>query len=377
MAESPRTPFQVVGWVDRLGGTVERHREFFTWLGNLETTRLESRIGATPIERPIYVSGLARAGTTILLELLARHPAVATHQYRDYPLVHLPYWWNRLLTRIEKPVKPVERAHGDRIMVTPASPEAMEEVIWMTFFPEAHDPAHSNVLDRASDNADFADFYRAHIAKLLLARGRTRYLAKGNYNISRLAFIQKILPDARFVVPVRGPEAHIVSLMRQHRRFCEGAEGDPRVRDHLRRTGHFEFGPDRRPINLGNPEAAREVSELWACGEEVRGWARYWRQIYDHVAERLAEDEALAAATLVLRYEALCSAPAEELARLFAHVGLDDAAALIAEQAAVLRPPDYYSSPLDDKDRAIIREETEATAARYGYEALRAQASSG
>ena len=48
---------------------------------------------------------------------------------------------------------PAERAHKDRILVTPDSPEAMEEVLWMRFFPAVHDEAASQVLDAATSNA--------------------------------------------------------------------------------------------------------------------------------------------------------------------------------------------------------------------------------
>lgn len=34
---------------------------------------------------PVYVTGLARAGTTITLEALAAHPHLASHRYGDYP----------------------------------------------------------------------------------------------------------------------------------------------------------------------------------------------------------------------------------------------------------------------------------------------------
>lgn len=40
----------------------------------------------------MYIAGLARSGTTILLEKLATHPDVVTHRYRDDPPIFSPYW---------------------------------------------------------------------------------------------------------------------------------------------------------------------------------------------------------------------------------------------------------------------------------------------
>ncbi|MFO7905247.1 MAG: hypothetical protein R6U98_21465 [Pirellulaceae bacterium] len=79
---------------------------------------------------------MARSGTTILLEILASHSKVVTHQYRDFPGLFTPYWWghaNRLTSS-----SPAERAHGDRLLVSAQSPEAMEEMLWMAFFPHVH-----------------------------------------------------------------------------------------------------------------------------------------------------------------------------------------------------------------------------------------------
>src|SRR3546814_14155500 len=88
-------------------------------------------------------------------------------------------------------------------MITPDSPEAFEEVLWMAFFPDLHDPTASSVLDERTDNAAFESFYRDHIRKLLRVRGGRRYLSKGNYSVTRLEYLLKVFPDARFILPVQ------------------------------------------------------------------------------------------------------------------------------------------------------------------------------
>jgi len=351
-----------------VGGFVERHPRLIRSLADRETAVLADRLAEHPVVAPIYVSGLARAGTTILLEAIAQHPDVGTHQYRDYPVVALPYAWPWLLRYIEtKEERPAERAHGDRILVTSRSPEAMEEVVWRLFFPGPR-PGAGDVLDGGVSNPEFERFYRAHVGKLLLERGRGRYLAKGNYNVTRLAYLRKIFPDARFVVPVRAPEGHVASLARQHRRFSEGLRDNPRGRAHLRRVGHFEFGPDRRPIDTGVPGGAASVVELWERGEEVRGWARVWAQIHALLADQIAADAGLAGAVKVVRYEDFCARPAEVLAAVFAHARLEPPAGMVERFAAQVSPPSYYTSSFSGEERAAIREETAAVAARFGYD---------
>ena len=86
--------FQVSGFDYHLSGLIERFPRFWIGLGNLETRVLADEIAPVAIEAPVYVSGLARAGTTIALEILASHQDVATHLYRDCPPVFTPWWWN-------------------------------------------------------------------------------------------------------------------------------------------------------------------------------------------------------------------------------------------------------------------------------------------
>jgi hypothetical protein len=178
---APPPAFQVERWVDVLGGHIARHPRLWTRLADLESRALRERLDAVAIARPIYIAGLARAGTTILLEMLADHAEVTTHRYKDFPPVHIPYWWNWFLDRQpQRRTEASERAHGDGILVTPDSPEAMEEVLWMAFFPRAHDPEASAVLDGDTTAPAFEAFYRDHVRKLLLARRRARYLSKAS-----------------------------------------------------------------------------------------------------------------------------------------------------------------------------------------------------
>jgi hypothetical protein len=375
VAERVPDAFAVARWVDLLGGFISRRRRLWTRIGNLETTLVADRLEEVAIERPIYVSGLARSGTTILLEMLARHPDCVTHRYRDYPPVFTPWLWNRLLEFMpQKPVKPAERTHQDGIEVTPDSPEALEEVLWMAFFEDLHDPRRNAALDGRTSNPAFERFYRDHIRKLLELRGGRRYLAKGNYNVTRLEYLLGLFPDARFVVPVREPRWHLASLMKQHALFCEGGRRRPESVRHLQRVGHFEFGLDRRPVNAGDTAAIERVLACWRGGAEVEGWARYWSHIYGHVADRLAASPPLRAATLVVRYETLCREPQATLRAVLDHCGLAAADDALAELAGRLRFPTYYRPRFTAEELALIDRHTGAVAARLGYPAPAAAA---
>jgi len=356
---------QVPRSIHMLSTLAERHPALLLRLGRWEASWASDELAEQTIDRPIYVTGLARSGSTILLELLAAHRDIATHQYRDFPMIPIPLWWNSFLDRASsRESQPVERAHKDGIAVTPESPEAMEEILWMAFFPTCHDPAVSNVLSGQENAPEFATFYRDHIRKLLLLRQGRRYLAKGNYNVSRLGFLRKMFPDACFVVPVRDPVGHIASLMKQHRLFCAEETRDPQILDHMRRSGHFEFGLDRRPINFDDSETVERIQTHWQAGREVEGEALYWASVYGFVADLLERDPAVAERTQLIHYDDLCAEPDATLARLYRHCGLLVDEPTRREQGARIAAPTYYKPNLSDEEIGVIRAATDATVAR-------------
>ncbi len=358
---------EVDPWTDRIGGFFERYPGFMRRLGRWEAKLLRERLDGIPVDRPIYIAGLARAGSTILLELLARHPEIATHRYRDFPGVMAPLAWNWFIDRASQPQTPKERAHHDRISITPESPEAFEEAVWMAFFPQAHDPSASAVLDGTASHAEFEAYYLDHVRKILALRGARRYASKGNYNVTRLAYLQKLFPDARFLVPVRDPYWHIASLMKQHRLFVAAETADAAVLRSMRRSGHFEFGLDRRIVSVGRPEEERAIAALWAEGREAAGWARYWSLLDGHVLETLDRDPKLAEATLIVRYEDFCERPRATMGKILAHCGLE-AGYLPDVAAEIVSAPTYYRPDFSHKEREDIETFTSDVAARLGYD---------
>jgi Sulfotransferase family len=355
-------------WLDALGSFIDRTAGFWQKLGELESSANRAELDGIAIERPIYVAGLARSGSTILLELLAGRPGVATHRYRDFPPIFTPIFWNRAFAQVYRAdAPPAERAHKDRILVTPDSPEAMEEVLWMRFFPGIHDTDRSQVLDAATSNPTFERFYADHLKKILLVRGGRRYLSKGNYNLTRFAYLQKLFPGARFIVPVREPRWHVASLMKQDRLFKAEEARDPRILKHMQRVGHFEFGLDRRASNVGDPAAAAEIERLWCQGQEVRGWARLWAMLYGFVLDQKERDQGLARAVHLVRYEDLCDRPEATLTQAFAHAELPLEPGELAPLAARLSQPTYYDPGFTPAEEAVIAEETRAVRARLGY----------
>ena len=349
--------------VDMAGALAVKGRPFWQALGALENSYWQDELASTPIKAPVYVCGLARSGTTILLETLAGTGAFSTHLYRDFPFVDIPVLWNRWLD-CQPAVKTVparERAHLDGLPVTPESPEALEEMLWMAAFPQSHNPDIPSVLDASTDKPSFERHYKSHIHKILWLRKKPRYLTKGNYHLTRMLYIQKLFPDARFIVPVREPVAHIASLVKQHLLFSTLEKEDPRVLRYMQRLGHFEFGLDRRPINCGDTDAAARVKNLWASGDEIGGWALYWSMIHNWIYEILESHPALRQAVLIVPFDHLHTRPDEAVRRLLDFCGFDVDEAALKILAARLHAPTYYRHDFDERALRAIRDATAQT----------------
>ncbi|VFN06181.1 MAG: hypothetical protein BECKG1743F_GA0114225_111872, partial [Candidatus Kentron sp. G] len=73
----------------------------------------------------VFVTGLARAGTTVLMRALYGSGEFASLTYSDMPFVMAPNLWYRISRRNKKERIKSERAHGDRIQVDFDSPEVL------------------------------------------------------------------------------------------------------------------------------------------------------------------------------------------------------------------------------------------------------------
>lgn len=342
-------------------------RPLWKLLSGLETAVVADEIEKQRIKQPVYVTGIARAGTTIVSEMLACSPQLTSHQYADFPFLFTPFWRNWLAQRSQLATPAVvERAHRDRIQITHASAEAFEEVLWMAFDRDLHRSRAITPMDEGQAPKGFGPFYQQHIKKLLAVRNRPRYLAKGNYNLLRIPWLVDQMDNPRFVLMVRHPRWHIASLMKQHALFLQAQQADPRTGGQLAASGHFEFGPLRRAAAYQGMALQQQVTRLWESGEEVRGWARLWAQGYA-LALQYQADPSLAPHLLVVRYEDLCAKPEATIDAIARHCGLEDFANITQQYCQRLSPPEYYQPDFSALEQQAIDEETAELASRLGY----------
>lgn len=329
----------------------------------MESRFYKNKLEEISLKAPIFVCGLARSGSTMILEILNSHTDTSSHLYRDFPPLFIPLFWDSFLgSAKKKDYNPVERAHHDRIKVTPDSPEAFEEVIWMHFSDVTREGWQVSLLDYNHQQPDgFETFYTDHVKKIILLRGGQRYLAKNNPNIARIPYLLRLFPQARFVVPVRNPIEHIASLIKQHRLFSSEESGNPDILKHMRRIGHFEFGLDRRVIRMRNQENSHweKIENAWNESDDVKGYALQWEEIYGGLLEIMASNPEVNEAVHIVSYDKLCEDSDLTLNKLFSHCRLTDSENIISKYADTLSKPDYYKHSFTSEQLQTIKYTTD------------------
>lgn len=243
--------------------------------------------------RHVFITGLARAGTTILMREIHRTGEFGSLTYADMPFVLAPNLWASLSRKGHRPGVKAERAHGDGIEVDTRSPEALDEVYWRVFHGKAYIGA-KGLMPHEPDEELIAG-YRDLIRLVLRKTGRTRYVSKNNNTILRLGTLARAMPEAEFLVPLRRPLDHAASLLGQHRRFL-GA--DAFTQDYMTWLGHHEFGATHRPFLFGAPPSGDPMAMDY--------WLRLWLSVYG----ALDAVEAACPNVSFVPYEALSADPA-------------------------------------------------------------------
>ena len=263
-------------------------------------------------EQHVFVSGLARSGTTLLMRMLHDSNEFASLTYRDMPLVMAPNFWAGMSKGSQKSMERSERAHGDGLEVDFDSPEALEEVFWRVFCGEQY--IGDTELRPMNADAEVIDDFRTYVALILKRYGGRRYLSKNNNSILRISSLIRAFPNAAVLIPFRDPVSQAKSLLNQHQRFSEIHINDKFSKNYMSWLAHHEFGGDHRRFNFGI-QSNSERSDPFSLDY----WLDLWIEAYSFL---LAEAEALGAQVTFFSYERLVENPEAIRSRLFSRLNL-------------------------------------------------------
>ena len=243
-------------------------------------------------EQFVIVSGLARAGTTTLMNSLFKTGQFASLNYTNMPFILSPNLWRKLYQPKQKEVK--ERSHKDGIKIGLDSNEALEEYFFKAKTNDSFINEH--VLDEHDVDAevyqDYLDYHR-----LIKTNDNQLYIAKNNNFLLRYKSIRKLNQTFLFVILYRQPLFHAASLLEKHQLYKTLQKEDPFVLQYMNWLGHHEFGLNQKQFLF------HTSTEIEGDKNTLDYWLKIWIDYYQYALT------AQNPKTIFVNYEFFCSNP--------------------------------------------------------------------
>lgn len=243
----------------------------------------------------VIVTGLARAGTTALTKLLYDTSAFHSITYANVPFLLAPNLWRKIYRSSNNTQK--ERSHGDNLLISQNSIEALEEYFFKVFLNDSYIKADHLVKHEVS--ADVLSKYFMY-QNLFKDEEDTIYLAKNNNFLLRYERMYPLNPLLNVVLIFRNPLDQAKSLLRQHTNFQKQQAEDVFVLNYMNWLGHYEFGYNQKYFDFG-------YERIWEshAPDTLSYWLGIWINYYSYVLEILDTHEKL----YLVHYEELLKHP--------------------------------------------------------------------
>jgi len=266
-------------------------------LHDIEFGFFKKKLEKNNLKQHVFICGLARSGTTILMRLLYETQEFASLTYRDMPFVVLPNLWSRISNKI-KPKQARERIHNDNIKINIDSPEALEEIFWRVKLQKKY--IYSNkLIPHMSDDFTIEEF-KNFIYLILHKYKKKLYLSKNNNNLLRVESLIRAFPNCIILIPFRNPFEQANSLLNQHQRFIQIQKEDKFVKKYMSYLAHHEFGLDHRPYKFNENE------QLKGDKDSINYWLNQWINVYKYLSqEKFFQKNNM----IYINYEYLCKNP--------------------------------------------------------------------
>lgn len=237
----------------------------------MENILYGSKVKTLEVKEYVFITGLARSGTTAVMRHIFQTGEYASLQYSNMPMLLAPNLWNKEV-KIEKH----ERAHKDGILVDGNSPEEFDEYFWKVFLQDSY--IQEGLLLHEIDKITL-EKYLNYVSLICLSKKKEKYISKNNNNILRLNSLSQ-MKGAKLIVLFRDPISHASSLMKLHHTFSENQKEDPFVLDYFNFLGHHEFGLGHKPFLLtekfmvDRKEFSKDTLEYW-----LLVWINYYNYL--------------------------------------------------------------------------------------------------
>ena len=259
------------------------------------------------LDRPIFLVGCCKSGTTLLSSLLLQHPDLGPK--------------HRLVRGEGSSQDKVQQLLEDHHFNTLAH-EVEQKEIWDRFFPMQNVKLRMGLELRLLENPLTADQQRELVKRLTTELREPRFFSKHPANLYRLHALKAMFPDARFIAIHRDGRDVIASWGRKGNRWKQ-------------------FG---------------------GFASAIETFGKKWSDAVEHLEEYRAAFQ-----IEVCRYEDLVQAPTHELQRLLSACDLP-ACESITENLELRSTPSLWRSRIPTEYHDLTEQVTARMRTRLGYE---------
>jgi hypothetical protein len=264
----------------------------YTFMGNKNIARFlfklelwfnKKQLKASCTNQNVYISGMARAGTTVLMQYLGQLPEFKSLSYRNLPFLFLPKTWPKIISK--KKTLEKERFHRDGMKHSINSYEALEEPFWRNYIGEKY-IYEKTIINHTISKKLFSKYNNFR----RLISGNNIYLAKNNNHLLRAKSLHKL--DKTFgnktitIIPFRDPYDQAKSLLNQHLLLSKLQEEDEFILDYMDFLVHHEFG-----LNAKTPVLDKnKILSIKQDNNHIEYWLEIWYLYYIEILEQFSNE---------------------------------------------------------------------------------------
>lgn len=282
------------------------HRQFLDKgeILNFSLNRIKDKSENFSFEKSnhIFITGLARSGTTALLQFLDNTNKYGSLRYKYMPFILLPRiakFYAEFFS--SKDFIETERLHGDGLKISSKSPECLDEPFWKNMIYQDSNLFEKYLLPH-NVSMETARAYAYLLDRYKRIENNKNLVIKNNNNHLRLLSLSKYFPNSNFMVVFRSPIAHATSLCSLHKRLLDLQKKDKFILEYMNMLGHWEFGDGMKPF-IYHPKQLEDLVSRNPISIEY--WVTQWIYTYEWILEELSINKNKN--IKLICYEELCS----------------------------------------------------------------------
>lgn len=246
----------------------------------------------------IFICGLARSGSTILLNYLIQNVSYTSLNYDDVPMILSPNLFEYFKKKFKSPFrKKISRYHQDGLSIDLDTPEAFEEVFWKFIFNNNY--INNKFLENNIINQYKINEFKKFLSLILIKNKKNLYISKNNNNVLRINYLKKHLNNSKFLIPFRHPLQQSISLLEQHKNFYDIQKNNSFALKYMNYIGHHEFGANQKSFkleaNYKNPFNKNSLNF----------WLYDWHHVYSNIFFQNKKDKNV----YFVNFEKFCESP--------------------------------------------------------------------